>query len=288
MADIINPEDGKTWSFHVDVRMMRFLDKVKQRVGKKDKDFVVIIDGYEGAGKSTLGLQMARYVDPTLSMKHVCMTVDNFKKAVIGAEKGQAVIYDEAVTGLTAGDSISRIGKVLKSMMMQMRQKNLFVIVILPTIFELSKYAVLSRAKGLFHVYEKDGRMGYWVYYNRKDLRLLYLKGKKTHSYSVRSYYSGRFYGKYAVDEEEYRKKKSETLFMLDDEEKSGDKRSTRWEEQRDYLLWMLKKSGEKRVNIAKMMNGCRFKLSKTQLTTIFQKMDESYGKGKIVDGETP
>ena len=288
MVDVINPDDGITWSFHVDVRMMRFLDKVRQRVGKKDKDFVVIIDGYEGSGKSTLGLQMARYVDPTLTLDHVCMTVDNFKRAVITAKKGQAVIYDEAVTGLTAGDSISRVGKVLKSMMMQMRQKNLFVIVILPTIFELSKYAVLSRAKGLFHVYEKDGRMGYWVYYNRKDLRLLYLKGKKTHSYSVRSYYSGRFYGKYTVDEEEYRKKKSETLFMLDDEEKGTDKRSTRWEEQRDYLLWMLKKNGEKRVTIANMMKGCRFKLSPTQITTILQKMDESYGKGRIIDGETP
>lgn len=103
-------------------------------------------------------------------------------------------------------------------MMMQMRQKNLFVIVILPTVFELNRYSVLSRARSLFHIYESSGRMGYWVGYNKKDLRTLYMRGKKTYSYRVRSNFRGRFYGKYAVNEIDYRKKKEQALFRMDKE----------------------------------------------------------------------
>ncbi len=172
------------------------------------------------SGKSTLGQQLGKLVDPTLDLSRICMTADEFKQAIMNAKKGQCVIYDEAVTGLTSGDSVSRIGKLLKSMMMQMRQKNLFVIVILPTVFELNAYAALSRAKFLFHTYEVGGKPGFYVGYNRRLLKPLYLRGKKKREYCVKSYLQGRFYGKYTVDEELYRKKKEQTLFLLDEPEK--------------------------------------------------------------------
>lgn len=212
---------GKNLSYSIDKRMQRYLDQIKNKITKKDKDWVILVDGYEGAGKSTAAQQWGKYVDPTLNIDRVCMTADEFKQAIIRADKAQCVIYDEAVTGMSSGDSVTRVGKLLRSMMMQMRQKNLFVIVILPTVFELNTYAVLSRAKGLFHIYESGGRMGYFVGYNRKDTRLLYLKGKKTRSYKVRSYFRGRFYGKYSINEEKYRKKKEDALFMIDEPEKN-------------------------------------------------------------------
>jgi hypothetical protein len=178
------------------------------------------------------------------------MTADEWKEAINVAQKGQCVIYDEAVTGMAAGDSITRIGKILKSMMMQMRQKNLFVIVIIPTIFEMGKYAVLSRARGLLRTYEKKGKMGYWVGYNKRDLKQLYILGKKTYSYKVRSSFIGRFYGKYTINEEAYRLKKSEALELVDDE---GDK------EKRGYnipeIVHDLEKMGiKKRVDQAKQL----------------------------------
>ena len=107
---------------------------------------------------------------------------------------------------------------------MQMRQKNLFVIVIMPIIFEFNKYAVLSRARCLIHTYENHGRMGYWVGYNKKDLKNLYLLGKKTYAYKVKSRFIGRFYGKYVVNEEEYRKKKSDALELIDDSDEKPKK----------------------------------------------------------------
>jgi len=216
-----NPYDKhspKQLSFHLDKGMKKFIDRnIIPRINKDDKDYVMLCDGYEGAGKSTFMQQVGKYVDPTLDLDRVCMTADEFKKSIMKADKGQCVIYDEAVTGLSASESITRIGRLLKSLMMQMRQKNLFVIVILPSLFEFNKYAVLSRARCFFHVYESKGKMGYWIGFNRKDMRMLYLKGKKTHSYLVRSRFRGRFNGKYVINSEKYRNKKSKALEELDD-----------------------------------------------------------------------
>lgn len=227
-------------NYHIDRRLIKFLDKkVKEQISKRDKDYVLLIDGYEGSGKSTFAAQIGKYVDPSLTLDRICMTANEFKEAIIHGGHNQCVIYDEAVTGLTSGDSITRIGRLLKSMMMQMRQKNLFVIVVLPIIFELNKYAVLSRAKSFFHIYETGGRTGYFVGYNRKDLRLLYIKGKKTYSYKIRSRFIGRFYGKWALGKEEYEfyiKKKEETLFQLEEEDEFDKKY-----EQRNRLLKLIK-----------------------------------------------
>lgn len=237
MVTFFNPVTNSEISYHVDKKMIKFLNKIKNLISKKDKDYVMIIDGYEGSGKSTAAQQWGKFVDPTLDLPRICMTADEFKQAIIDAKQKQCVIYDEAVTGMSSGDTITRIGRLLKSMMMQMRQKNLFVIVIIPSIFELNKYTVLSRSRNFFHIYESKGKMGYFVGYNRKDTKLLYLKGKKTYTYRVKSRFIGRFYGKYIVDEQLYREKKEKALFSIEKEE---EKDNNKWKIQRDICLRLL------------------------------------------------
>jgi len=233
-------------SYHIDAKEKKHLDNVIERTTKYDSDYFELIDGTEGSGKSIKAMQQGKYVDPTLDLSRICFTADEFKQAVIkakplpkGATHPQCVIYDEAVTGLSAGDSIARIGKILKSLMMQMRQKNLFVIVVIPSIFELNKYTVLSRCRSFFHIYEaKGGKKGHFIGFNRKDTRLLYLKGKKTHSYTIRSRFRGKFFNIYVVPEQEYRKKKEEALEVLNETDgKSGDSRLGY--ERKIYLVWV-------------------------------------------------
>ena len=258
-------------SFHIDKRMLPILNTIKSKLISKDKDYVMLVDGYEGVGKSTFAQQVGKYIDPTLCLERICMTADEFKNAIKSAGKGECVIYDEAVTGMAASESITRVGRVLKSMMMQMRQKNLFVIVILPAVFDLNRYTVLSRARSLFHMYECSGRMGYWVGYNKKDLRSLYLKGKKTYSYKVYSAFRGRFSGKYTVNEAAYRKKKEEALFKLDDGD--GKNKMTNqqivWYKQRDFVILKLKEQGLTLHQIADLTKDSEHPLSRNQIQRI-------------------
>jgi energy-coupling factor transporter ATP-binding protein EcfA2 len=215
MVDITNPDTNEVWSYHIEPKLIPYLNEVKKNIEKKDRDFVILVDGYEGSGKSTFAQQIGRYLD-------------EFKQSIINAKKGDCIIYDEAVMGLSSADSITRIGRLLKSMMMQMRQKNLFVIIIIPAFFELNKYAVLGRAKGLFHIYEKSGKRGFFVGYNKEDMKKIYLMGRKSYSYCWRSYFNGKFYGKFAIDEAAYRKKKEDALFGMDEEKE--DEKSSRYQ----------------------------------------------------------
>lgn len=264
-----NPDE--TLHYYISKRMIAYLESVKSKINKKDKDYVLIIDGYEGSGKSTLAMQIGKYVDPDLNLDRICLTSDEFKQAIINAKKGQCVIYDEAVTGMAAGESITRIGRLLKSMMMQMRQKNLFVIIVIPAVFDLNKYAVLSRARALFHVYErKDDHK--WVGYNKKDLKMLYLKGKKTYSYRVRSFFTGIFRGKFVVNEEKYRKKKEEALFLMDSEANEGE---SRWKKQRDVLILGLIEAKWTHKQIQEWLERYKLHLSMGSLSEVRKK----YGK---------
>ena len=273
MVTFFNPVTNSEISYHVDKKMIKFLNKIKNLITKKDKDYVMIIDGYEGSGKSTAAQQWGKFVDPSLDLPRICMTADEFKQAIIDAKQKQCVIYDEAVTGMSSGDTITRIGRLLKSMMMQMRQKNLFVIVIIPSIFELNKYTVLSLSRNFFHIYESKGKMGYFVGYNRKDTKLLYLKGKKTYTYRVKSRFIGRFLGKYVVDEQKYREKKEKALFSIEKEEKK-DKDSI-FKEQRDYLICHLKieyKMGCEKIE--KVLKNCKYPINHTYIANILHRIN--------------
>jgi len=151
---------------------------------------------------------------------------------------------------LSSRGALSGINKALVGLMMQMRQKNLFVIMVLPTFFMLDKYAAIFRAKALIHVYENKGIRGYFRLYNSRLKKLLYLHGKKDYSYShkfVRTRFTGRFYGKFALggDEEEkkYRKKKEEALEATERNPMTA--KQIRYRNQRDIVIYLLRKASK-------------------------------------------
>lgn len=236
--------------YYLDPRLKRSMDeKIIPDLQKKDKDCFLAVDGNEGAGKSTLALQIAKYVDPTFNLSRVVFDAETFREAIYKAKKGQAIVFDEAFTGLSSRASLSGINRALISLMMQMRQKNLFVIMVLPTFFLLDKYAAIFRSRALIHVYESSGRRGYFKLYNQKLKKNLYLLGKATYSYSgakwkVNTSYKGRFYGVFALGDDKidkkYRAKKAKALEMTEKTPMSAGQ--VKYKEQRDIALYLFRK----------------------------------------------
>jgi len=189
---------------------------IKPALNKNDEDYVMVIDGNEGVGKSTLAFQIARAVDSDFCLDRIVFSPETFRDAVMNAKKGQAIVFDEAITGFSSRGAMSRINKMLTALMMQMRQKNLFVIIVIPTFFLLDKYVALWRAKVLIHCFKSKGKRGFFRVYNSKKKKWLYLSGKKLYEYNkVRTRLRGRFYGKFALGVEidlVYRKKKEDFL----------------------------------------------------------------------------
>lgn len=212
---VVNPVGG---FFYMDDFLSRQLDKACKIVGEKDEDRVWLVDGRERAGKSVFAMQLAAKLDPNFDLSRVVYSSQAFKRAVLNARKGQAIIFDEAFKGLSSKGALSKINKLLTSLMMEMGQMNLFVFIVLPTFFELQRYVAVHRSQGLFHVYKKNGKRGFWKYYNQNQKLNLYMRSSY-YRYEGKGlpvpYCRGRFFDQYVVDEVEYRRVKREALELV-------------------------------------------------------------------------
>lgn len=182
---------------------------------RNDWDFLFVYDGMEGSGKSVKAMQDAFYCDPNMDlMTQYSFSPYQFKKSVLAAKQYQAIVYDEAHSGLNSRAAMSMINRSLVSMLTEIRQKNLFVFIVLPTFFDLDKYVALWRSRALIHVYTgKKLERGFFAFYNMDRKKSLYVNGKKYYSYFKPSpNFRGRFTNFYAIDEVKYRKKKKDSL----------------------------------------------------------------------------
>lgn len=190
------------------------LDNVRKAV-RRDDDFVGIVDGMERAGKSVFGMHLAHYLSGgNLKLKNVVFDAEDFIYRVRGADKYDAIVFDEAFRGGSWRQAMSKISNALTQVMMEMGQKNLFIIIIIPDALELSSYIKFHRSKVLFHVYKYKGHRGFWkAWAGAKKKELLHkAKTKRTYMVGVRMTCGGRFPNHYCVNEENYREKKSKAF----------------------------------------------------------------------------
>jgi len=214
---------GTKNEFYIDGYLQSNFDVAKKAI-RSDWDMIFTIDGYEGTGKSVFAQQVAFYCDPTLILDRIVFNEEDFKKAVTNAGKYQAIIYDEAYGGLSSRAAMSNVNRSIIKMLTVIRAKNLFIFIVLPTFFDLDKYIALWRSRGLINVYSPgDFERGYFSFYGREEKRKLYVTGKQEYNYGFgKPNFRGRFTNRYLVDEEAYRKKKSETSMGREDSNRLG------------------------------------------------------------------
>jgi hypothetical protein len=203
--------------YYMDGYLQNTLDHFKHGVLKKDKDCFIIMDGREGGGKSTKANQIAVYLDPTFDLSRTVFTPDQFFEAVKNGEKGQCVVFDEAFGYLSSRRALSKFNVSLIKVMAEMRFKNLFIILCLPSFFELDRYAAIHRSKCLIHVFEdKRGNRGRFYYMSYDKKKKLYLMGKKGYDYSKQSAnFHGRFTKFFSLDIDDYNEKKRRAVFSI-------------------------------------------------------------------------
>ena len=272
--------------FYIDGILHRDLTtKVYPELKLHDKDAVFLVDGGEGTGKSKfadiLGAHGAKYLGVTYDLRNVCLSPEEFRTRIQDCPKNSVVIYDEAHKGMGSRRALSEINNILIDLMMEMRQKNLLVYIVMPSFFLLDKYAALFRSKGLFHVYERKRKRGFWVYYNQKNKKLLFILGKKLLDYNCMKFpkYKGRFLNQYCVDEAAYRAKKLSAF-----RERPTITASEKFKDQRDVLIKTLfdvikVKQSEFRLYLLDM----GIELKKTMISDIIKKYKyEKDSKGRV------
>ena len=219
----------------IDPILKEQLKEIKKAVTKKDRDYVMVIDGEEGSGKSVLAQQIAKELDPNFTLDNITFNADQFIKSLKTSKKYSCVVLDEAFNSANSRASLTEVNRSLIGVATEMRQQNLFVIIVIPSFFDLDKYFALWRCRSLLHVYfNKNGGRGQYLLFPKNKKKYLYLLGKKFYDYSKPKspYPPCSFPDHYTVDEKEYRLKKSDAF-----KKRVVSNLAKRWKGQRDGLI---------------------------------------------------
>lgn len=183
---------------------------------KKNFDWLHCIDGFERLGKSTLAIQTCLEIDPTFDLNRICFSPKQYLNAVENAKKGQAILYDEAGTGLFSRQAMDAVNIVINKVLMTVGAKNIFHCMVLPNFFALDRNVAQYRVTSLAHIY----RRGHFQFYSRKRLQII---AEKRSFYVQRPNFVGRW-GDYNPFKKEYERLKQKYLKAYFDSERLPDR----------------------------------------------------------------
>lgn len=130
--------------------MERLVENIRDRLLKKNQNWLAVVCGPTGSGKSMAALTLAREIDPGFDLSRVVFTPTEFI-ALLNSGKlktGDAIVFDEAGAGIPARAWMSISNKVLNLILQTFRRENLAVIFTVPNLSYID-----SQARGLLHAY---------------------------------------------------------------------------------------------------------------------------------------
>lgn len=209
------PEEEKNKVLYLDGKLKIRLDFAKAQI-KNNNDCVGLIEGPEGSGKSSVAGNIMRYMTNDKFDPKVQLIGSDYQDALDKLEmvedKG-ALMFDEGNAFFLATETMTREHRDLHKIFSIFRQKNLFVLIVLPSFFRLGSYFAVDRSKFLLRTYLRDGKRGYFAYYGDKRKGKLYRLGRKFYDYNVvKPTIRGRFTQCMTLENPEYKNFKLKTL----------------------------------------------------------------------------
>jgi len=153
-----------------------YLHKIKHMINNLDYDRFIVVCGKERTGKSVLAGQLGWFISGgKLTIDQICMTVDDFLRALKEAKKGDVIIFDEAGINLYSREAMSTMNRMLTKAFMVSGLKNICIILCLPDFFSLDSYIRLHRIDLLMFIPKR----GKFKAYSSKKSKEISLKGSK-------------------------------------------------------------------------------------------------------------
>jgi len=136
---------------------------------RNDGDCWSIKTGGEGVGKSNEGIWFGHLISPETFriQEHIVYEPDDFLQAVLDAKKYTSIVLDEGGEAWYNRDFATRINKAMAKAAMQIRERNLNIIICVPRWHYLDN-VVLYRHKFRTHCHEIRDTRGFAEYYEAK------------------------------------------------------------------------------------------------------------------------
>lgn len=233
-------EDKDNYDFALDGFLYDSYKAAKKVMEKKSVDLPTAVAGYPGTGKSTETIKLASFCDPTFDHTRMYQKTEDFIEGLKNSTPLTAHVLDESYDGMNASEIRRETGRALMNVMNIIRQKRLYIFILLPNFFDLHKSIAVFRTRWLIYCYSKSfGDIGYFAAFDRETKQQLYIKGKKEENYNcVKADFYGSFSKKLPpnFDWEAYEKMKDEGLqnvFVSTQEDRTS-------LNQRDKLIYYL------------------------------------------------
>jgi hypothetical protein len=287
-ADQLPPEVREKDVFYLDGLLKEKLDFGKKQQ-RNNNDVVGTISGDEGSGKSSLGANIMRYMSDDEFDPRKDMVGADFEDAVnklTNIKKGGCLMFDEGNTLFLSTEMMKKEQRELHKVFSIFRQKNLFVLIVLPSFFRLSSYFALDRSRFLIRTYLVEGKRSFFAYYGNKTKAKLYREGKKFHNYeSVGPTFRGRFSSCYKLETDEYRQFKLKTL--RDALAPKSKKQRTEYQIEKDFQTKIIMQNSDKTdVEIASVLgiSSARVGQIKKRMKTLIEQDQNSDNRGDVGD----
>jgi hypothetical protein len=128
---------------------------------RRDGDNFIVIDGYERTGKSTLGFQLARAIDPSFDPATVILDYQDFRNVFSQNKRNVTYLLDEGGNLMFSRDSMTGENKILQKILMQVGQTNSTFIMCVPNFWRLDRIVREHRCQAWIHVYRRGLERGH-------------------------------------------------------------------------------------------------------------------------------
>ncbi len=179
------------FKYPLEANLVKKLDLMIERCGNQGskKDTVLLCEGAEGEGKTTLSIAIAYYVAEQtgreFNVARVFFDVDKMIEFAQSTEK-QIIIWDEPALQALSTDWASSAVKNLTRLLMMARKKQHFILINMTKFYKFNEYVVVDRPMALIHVYSrKNIQSGRFMYIRKKCLEPLWrdYRFRKVRSY---------------------------------------------------------------------------------------------------------
>lgn len=122
--------------------------KIWDRVHNEDKNYMCIICGQTGEGKSEFGLRLCELLDPDFSVDQVAFELDDFMRLVEDRSynEGSAILFDEVGVALDAATHYDSDQLKINRILQTWREQNRILVMTAPHIHLIQK-----KSRGLLH-----------------------------------------------------------------------------------------------------------------------------------------
>lgn len=150
-------------------RLESFMRYLKEGTTVHDFDYVIILDGPEGSGKSSLAMHAKMFYDGKYSLDNVIYDATDLIKIMYEAPRASFILHDEAVCDFMSRTALNKFQIRLVKAFSIAREMNHIYCLLIPN-YNLLDPALKIRARYRFWVYARGFERGYLkVFYSKRN-----------------------------------------------------------------------------------------------------------------------